>query len=104
MRFPTMPRYFFAVVTALLVIASARAQAAVTLIATEDNNVLKSAGTSVQGTGNETTFALKESSTSQSNAREGFIKFNLSTLTVGDGDNGILTFTTSGAAGASYTL
>ncbi len=102
---PTTHWCFSAVLAAFYAVVALgpRAQAAVTLIATEDNNVLKSAGTTVQGTGNEVTFNLKESSTAQSNAREGFIKFNLSTLLPADND-GLLTFTTSGAAGTSYTL
>jgi hypothetical protein len=93
-------RLFTAALLVLLFITSTAAEAA--LIATDDNNVLKSAAGTTQPNG--TTINLKESSTSQSNARLGFIKFDLSSIAVSAFNEGSFTVTSADVAGAGYTL
>jgi hypothetical protein len=71
------------------------------IIPTDDNNVLKSAADTPQPNG--ATFTLKVASTSQSNARIGFLKFDLTdypSIT----DPVTFTATISGATTADFTL
>lgn len=92
------------ILSACLVFGAFPSRAAVILTATEDNNVLKSASTTTQTNG--VTFQLKESSTAQSNARLGFIKFDLTGRTLADGDLATLTaeLATTASATDDFTL
>lgn len=74
MKAPRLTGWFVAAVAACFCVGTAGVRAQ-TLTSTEDNNVLKSAATTVQGNG--ATFTLKVASTSQTNARLGYLKFNL---------------------------
>lgn len=82
-----------------LMISALPVRAAVILTATEDNNVNKGQSTTIQTNG--TTFQIKEASSGQSNARLGFIKFDLTGRTLADGD--FATFTAELASTASAT-
>lgn len=85
------------VLAACLAVGTVQSSAAVILTAIEDNNVLKSASTTVQTNG--VTFALKQASSDQSNARLGFLKFDLTGVTPADGDTA--TFSVDLGANAS---
>lgn len=76
------------------------------LTAIEDNNVHRNAPTTVQGGGNgsSSTFVIKHASTSQTNARIGYVKFNLSSLTAADGDDATFTVTLASTTTTTYTL
>lgn len=72
------------------------------LIAIEDNNVLKNQG--VQGTGGEaTTFLLKRALTTESNARIGYLKFDLSSIAESALNEGTFTITNTAVAAVSGT-
>lgn len=83
-----------------LLLGSVRAHGA--LVATDDNYVRKNQG--LQGTGSETTFELKEASTSQTNARFAFLKFDLSSILESALNEGSFTVTSTVSASTNYTL
>ena len=76
------------------------------ITASEDNFVLRSGTgpTTPQGTGNETTFTLKESNFLQTNARIGYLKFDLSSIAESILNQGVISFTSTGTASTPYTL
>ncbi|MEZ0268505.1 MAG: DNRLRE domain-containing protein [Phycisphaerae bacterium] len=94
-------RLLLTVAVPLLVLAG-RTSAAVVFDAIEDNNVFRGQATTVQTNG--TNFSLKEASSDQTNTRIGYLKFDLSTLTDDDGDNGVLTVTTAGATTTEFVV
>lgn len=67
-----------------------------------DNNVNRGAADTVQADG--TTVVLKESSTSQTNARLGYLKFDLASLVPADGNDATLTITTTSATTTPFVL
>jgi hypothetical protein len=89
-----------AFIVGVCIVGGATAHATL-LIPTDDNNVLRSQGDTVQPNG--TSFALKVASTGQSNARIGYLKFNLSSFG-SITDPVTFTATTNAAATADFTL
>jgi hypothetical protein len=97
-----LSRLALAAAAACVLLAATPARA-VTLTAAQDNNVLKSAATTVQADG--ATFTVKEATTGQGNARLGYLKFDLTGVTPGvDGNSATFTASTTGAATADFTL
>jgi len=91
----SLPWRLFVIAAVPLLVLAGRTSAAVVFGATEDNNVFRGQATTVQPNG--TNFSLKEASSDQTNSRIGYLKFDLSTLTDDDGDEGVLTVATAGA-------
>ena len=78
---------------------------AVTLTATEDNNVLRSAATTVQNSsGTASTFAIKETTDGQTNSRIGYLKFDLTGVSPSEGVNATFSVTLASSAGTSFNL
>lgn len=73
------------------------------LVATEDNNTLRSAPEAVQTNG--TSVLFKQASSTQSNSRTGFFKFDAAGLSEAvDGNTATLSLTLSVAAPTNFTL
>lgn len=95
-------RFAVAILATFFITASAQG-ALLTAIA--DNHVLKSAATTVQANGgSDPEFILKVASTTQGNARLGYLKFDLSSIAESALNEGTFTITSTLANTTPYTL